>query len=126
MKPDFAYFKTLDYFLKRSNADEVGICSFLRTFPSFCAQLKEKLESGEPISWLEVGPGPGTKSLEIARALIRRYKVKIEFVSLEPCRDWIPVYKENIEQLGLNARELTAKNYCAYVGTFRAAKRTHF
>ena len=109
MKPDYAYLKTLDYFLQHSNADEVDVKWFIKTLPKYFPELWSKLQTKEPIRWLEVGPGPGIKTLEIARTLIEQFDARISFLALEPCPEWIAVYKANVNAMRAKGSQFTVR-----------------
>jgi hypothetical protein len=70
----------LDY-LAASNEDSCAIRLFSEVV------LSEVRSYRESISWLDVGPGPGTKTVEIYRMLQETGKLARACV-LEPSRDW--------------------------------------
>src|SRR5437868_4733115 len=90
-QPDHEYMQTLGYFLEHSNADEVDVKWFMTAFPLYCPKLMRKIRTGNSIGWLEVGPGPGSKSLEIAKRLATEYQARIRLVAVEPSSAWIGV-----------------------------------
>jgi ubiquinone/menaquinone biosynthesis C-methylase UbiE len=99
-KPDYEYTKNLTYFLKHSNEDKIDAEWFIKTLPAHFPEFEQKLKNGKPITWLDVGAGPGTKPLEIIKILSKKYNSRINFVALEPSGEWIRIFKDNLEKLG--------------------------
>ncbi len=96
-KPDYEYTKNLTYFLKHSNEDKIDARWFTKTLPFFSPEIENKIKNKQKIKWLDVGTGPGTKPLEIAKNIIQQFGAKIEFTAVEPSEEWIKIFKENLK-----------------------------
>jgi hypothetical protein len=83
----------LDY-LRLSNEDE-RIIAFLA-----CRVLPLLTHIADEIDWLEVGPGPGTKTLALARVMERMSNVRLRSLRLlEPAATWRAVLRQNCPTL---------------------------
>ena len=95
-KPDYEYTKNLTYFLKHSDEDKIDAKLFIKTLPFFSPEIEKKIRNKQKVKWLDVGTGPGTKPLEIAKNLIKQFGADIEFVALEPSSEWIRIFQKNL------------------------------
>lgn len=119
--PDTEYIHNLSYFLSHSNEDEADACFFLSQLSECC-----RLKQSDPLLWLDVGAGPGTKLIKILNGLHDCMGLLSTYSSicldiLEPSQSWQNILIQNFKETQLE--HIIRNKYCLTWEGFESTSR---